>query len=329
MPKMSTDLIRHVASGPTMGTRWSAIYYVPPQAPIAAIDRVLAASVNAVDRQMSSWNDASDLSVLNAAPLRRWQPVSPEMLEVIECGLHVGTLSRGAFDIGMGDAVSAWGFGPRDADTRAISRALGTPRPPANQCLEIDGENLRLRKISPITLDLGGIAKGYGVDRLADTLLEFGIGHALTCIDGELRAIGAQPDGNPWAIAIERPDEGIRAPFSILELADASVATSGDYRHFVTLGERRYSHTMSPVRGGPVENDVASVTVVAETCMEADAWATALMVLGAETGGDLARMRGLNALFIRRCQDSLIQTGTGQIFQSVETDTQTESRASG
>ncbi|MGE0585429.1 MAG: FAD:protein FMN transferase [Flavobacteriaceae bacterium] len=321
---MSTDLIRHVASGPTMGTRWSAIYYAPPHAPIAAIGRALAASVNSVDRQMSSWNDASDLSVLNAAPLRRWQPISREMLEVIECGLHVGTLSRGAFDIGMGDAVGAWGFDPRDADARAIGRVLGAPRAPANQRLEIDGEKLRLRKTSPITLDLGGIAKGYGVDRLADTLVEFGIDHALACIDGELRAIGAQPDGGPWAIAIERPEEGIRAPFSILELADASVATSGDYRHFVTLGERRFSHTMSPVRGGPVDNDLASVTVVTETCMEADAWATALMVLGPELGPDVARMRGLNALFIRRCQDGLIQKGTGPIFQSVETDTATE-----
>jgi thiamine biosynthesis lipoprotein len=185
---------------------------------------------------------------------------------------------------------------------------------PAHAALEIGDHHVR--KSAPIALDLNGIAKGYGVDRLAETLRTHAITDALVGIDGEMRALGLRPDGQAWTIAVEAPDPERRAPHSILALQDAAVATSGDYRHWVEVQGRRLSHTMDPDRGGPLAHSPASVTVVAETCMAADAWATALMVRGRLVGATLARTLGLNALFIDRDGDRLRETRVGRLFES-------------
>lgn len=157
-----------------------------------------------------------------------------------------------------------------------------------------------VRKLAPITLDLNGIAKGYGVDRLTEILRSFGISSGLVGVDGEMRALGLRPDGSPWSIAVEAPDYGRRATHSVLALQDAAVATSGDYRHWINVNDYRLSHTMDPRRGAPLMEPPASVTVVTRTCAEADAWATALMVLGPKTGAILARRLRFNALFLLR-----------------------------
>jgi thiamine biosynthesis lipoprotein len=189
----------------------------------------------------------------------------------------------------------------------------------AHLTLEI-GES-HVRRSAPIALDLNGIAKGYGVDRLADTMRGHSITNALVGIDGEMRALGHRPDGQPWAIAVEAPDREARRPHSVLSLQDAAVATSGDYRHWVEVQGRRLSHTMDPVRGRPLQGSPASVTVVARTCAEADAWATALMVLGPEKGAALARSRGLDALFLLRDQgDDIRSQGIGRLFAAEPTE---------
>ena len=189
-------------------------------------------------------------------------------------------------------------------------------RRPAHEVLELDGG--QLRKTAPIALDLNGIAKGYGVDRLAEALRDHGITNALVGIDGEMRALGFRPDGEAWTIAVEAPDVKRRTPHSLLALQDAGVATSGDYRHWVEVQGRRLSHTMDPKRGAPLIASPASVTVVARTCAEADAWATALMVLGPERGATFARNRGLDALFLLRAGDASPKgLGVGPLF-SVE-----------
>ena len=176
-------------------------------------------------------------------------------------------------------------------------------------------EDGRVRKRAAVTLDLNGIAKGYGVDRLAETLKAFGIASVLVGIDGEMRASGLRPDGKPWTIAVEQPDHERRAAHSILALHDAAVATSGDYRHWVEVQGRRLSHTMDPNRGAPLSTSPASVTVVARTCAEADAWATALMVLGPVAGARLAAINQIDALFLMRQDGGAIDaTSVGHLF---------------
>ena len=313
MSKMSTERARIALNGPAMGTRWSALFFADRVRDTDAIRAALQAAVDEVDTQMSMWNAESALMRINAAPVGDWVVVPEQLRAVLRLGLEIGRASGGAFDIGMGDAVTAWGFGPGAAAPEGIRAVMDAPRRPAQEVLEIEG--MQLRKTAPIALDLNGIAKGYGVDRLAETLRDHGIADALVGIDGEMRAMGLRPDGEAWIIAVEAPDPDRRTPQSVLALQDAAVATSGDYRHWVEVHGRRLSHTMDPRRGAPLIASPASVTVVARTCAEADAWATALMVLGAERGADLARQRGLDALFLLRDDEgNAMGVGVGRLF---------------
>lgn len=313
MSKMSTDPLRHALNGPTMGTRWSVLFFSAPGFDPAPVQSALQAAVDAVDAQMSIWRPDSDLMRLNAAPVGAWQHLPPDLARVLALGLAIGRASGGAFDIGQGDAVRAWGFGPQAADPQAIRAAMQAPHRPACEVLDLhDG---RVRKTAPITLDLNGIAKGYGVDRLMQVLRDHGIRDALAGIDGEMRTMGLRPDGTPWTIAVEAPDRGRRTAHSILTLQDAAVATSGDYRHWVTVRGRHLSHTMDPGRGAPLTSSPASVTVIAPTCAEADAWATALMVAGVEAGASLAAKARLDALFLFRDAAGGVQSlAVGQLF---------------
>ena len=308
MSKTPFEPMRHALNGPTMGTRWSALFYTPAATDPEPIRDALAESVDIVDRQMSTWKPDSDLMRINHAPIGTWCSVPRELMEVLVKGLEIGRLSDGAFDIGMGDIVTAWGFGPQEADTQAIRAMLGKARAPTHDTLKLDTDALKVCKCSPLTLDLSGIAKGYAVDRMMAVLGRFGITDALVGLDGEMRACGARPDGQAWTIALERPDYEARAPLSVIELADAAVATSGDYRHWVEAGGKRLSHTMDPACGGPLRDTPASVTVLAKTCMEADAWATAFMVSGQQKSEIWAKRSGLNAFFIYRDSDKFRQS---------------------
>ena len=313
MSKMSTEVVRHALNGPTMGTRWSALFFAASGFDPGPLQAALQAAVAAVDAQMSTWNPDSDLMRLNAAPVGSWTAVPADLALVLELGLRIGRASGGAFDIGQGAAVRAWGFGPAEADPQAIRAAMEAQHRPAFELLQIDGT--RVRKTAPLTLDLNGIAKGHGTDRLAEVMQDHGITQALVGIDGEMRALGLRPDGQPWTIAVEAPDPDRRAPQSILTLQDAAVATSGDYRHWVTVQGRRLSHTMDPGRGAPLLASPASVTVIAPTCAEADAWATALMVAGGEAGSQMARQAGLDALFLLRDAAGGVQShAVGRLF---------------
>lgn len=318
MLKMSTERTRLALNGPTMGTRWSAVLYAAPDFDAAPLRQALQAAVDEVDAQMSTWKPDSALMQFNAAPEGASMVLPSHLQAVLRLGLEIGRASGGAFDIGMGDAVTAWGFGPAEAAADAIRRAMTRPRRPAHEVLAFDGDHLC--KQGPITLDLNGIAKGYGVDRLAQTLRAHGVTQALVGIDGEMQALGVRPDLSPWSVAIEAPEAGRRAPCSVIALQDAAVATSGDYRHWVNVGGQRLSHTMDPAKGAPVLAAPASVTVVASSCAQADAWATALMVLGVTQGLTLARQRGLDALFLTRGTDGgVIAQGVGPLFQAAGT----------
>lgn len=313
MWKMSTEPARFALNGPTMGTRWSALFFAPPTFEPAPLQAALQRAVDDVDAGMSTWKPDSDLMRLNRAPVGERVLLRPDLAWVLGLGLRIGRASGGAFDVGMGDAVRAWGFGPETADAAAVRAVMAARRLPAHEVLELDGTSARKR--APIALDLNGIAKGYGVDRLAVVLGRHGIADGLVGIDGEMRAVGLRPGGVAWTIAVEAPDPDRRVPHSILALQDAAVATSGDYRHWVEVRGRRLSHTMDPATGAPLLAPPASVTVVAATCAEADAWATALTVAGATKGAELAIRMGLDALFLLRDDHGGVRSqAVGRLF---------------
>lgn len=294
-----------------MGTRYSARFVVPQDAHVRAIVTDLQAAVTAVDMQMSNWKPDSDLSRLNGAVPDAWIPVPSNLASVLARAIEIGHETGNAFNIGVGGLVEAWGFGPSGRTGPRVASTGSVAFPAMNEVLEIDGPGRRVRKHASVAIDLCGIAKGFGVDELGRVLDRHGIGAWLVGIDGEMRARGCKPDGAPWAIAIEAPDDGRRAAMGVIELVDAAIATSGDYRHWIEIDGARVSHTMDPRTGAPLQGAVAAVTVIASTCADADAYATALMVLGAEAGTDHARQLGLDALFVLREGDGLRTTGTG------------------
>lgn len=295
--------------GRTMGTSWSVQV---PRPPAGLDDAALYASITAVlaevNERMSTYQADSELSRFNAAETTDWFPVSAELVRLADTALAVSTLTDGAFDVTVGPLVNLWGFGPEvkaeQLPTRAeIDAALARV---GWDLLHTRAEPPALRKDrTDLYVDLSAIAKGHGVDRMAQVLEDAGITDYLVEIGGELRGRGRNAEGEPWRIAIERPDAGRRAVLRVLALTDLGMATSGDYRNFFELDGERYSHTIDPATGRPVDHQLASVTVLAKRCAEADAWATALLVLGPERGMTLANDRGLIALFVERFGDEL------------------------
>ncbi len=307
MLKMSTDpaqrsvvLRRHALSGPGMGSRWSALFHAGGDVDEATLTRRLQGAVDRVEQQMSTWLPDSNLEQLNSAPVGAWVKIPRELTHVLAAALEIGHLSAGAFDIGVGDLIKAWGFGggSRVPDGEGIAALAGRSLFEPPKTLQLDHTGQRARRLAPRRLDLSGIAKGFGVDELARVMTEAGLSSWLVGIDGEMRAEGMKPDGSPWTVAHEKPVPGEREILGVLELSGAAVATSGSYRHRMEVGGRMLSHTMDPFRGAPLESDLAAVTVLAETCMAADAWATALLVRGAKDGPALARRLRLSALFV-------------------------------
>ena len=295
-----------------MGTRWSALLHAPPEADIPALDIALTRAVDRVDRQMSTWKPDSDLMRLNAASPGTWVSLPRELLQVLTRALEIGRLSGGAFDVGVGRLVNAWGFGAAGSipDKEAIQAALHERLPPTHTVLELDALESRARRHADFALDLSAIAKGFAADEMMRTVKAFGLSDGLVGLDGELAA-----DGTPWLVAVEKPDDELRSPLGVIELQDAAIATSGDYRHWIEVGGTRLSHTMDRSRGGPIDNAIASVSVVAASCMDADAWSTALMVIGPTEGRPLAEKHGLDALFVERGDGKLDEIRMGPVFQ--------------
>ncbi len=322
MPKTSSESnaprTRTTLHGPTMGTRWSASVDADTSLDLPALRQDLAAAVQQVDAQMSPWKPDSDLVRLNRAPTDAWVALPAEMLEVLSSAFDIHRLSAGAFDPCVGALVDAWGFGAvRDApDAVAINTARQAAPCPMHEILEFDRPAGRARKRAPLQLDLCGIAKGYAVDCMATVLKRHGVRHALAALDGELRAVGCQASGVPWAVALECPETGRRAVHGVIELEDLAVATSGDYRRYLEVGNARLAHTMDARSCAPVNNAVASVTVLARTGMHADAWATALLVAGPGKGLAMAQCMGLEALFLLRRPEGLVEMGLGRFSTS-------------
>jgi FAD:protein FMN transferase len=301
------DLHRYSLNGQTMGTRYTAVFYAPAGLDTTAVGASLFAAVNKVDRQMSTYNPASDVCRLNAAPINDWIAVPTELLDVLETGLQVTLESNGAFDMAIGDLVQAWGFGPspRASLPQLAAAQKSTYCPATTATLNVNRASHQVRKRAPMAIDLCGIAKGYGVDQLSQCLDSWKIASYLVGIDGEMRARGVKPDGVAWSVAIEKPTYDVREVSGVMELQGVAIATSGDYRHWVDMAGKRFAHTMNPKLRQPVSNRLAAVTVLAPTCVLADAWATALLVLGEDAGLSLAQSRSIDALFVLREGDQL------------------------
>lgn len=301
-------------SGSTMGTQYTVKVV---ELPAAVLPTVLSEDIvrllGEVDAKMSTYRSDSELSRFNDARNTQWFPVSQEMISVIDEALRVSTMTQGAFDITVGPLVDVWGFGP----------TLRPERVPAK--LEIESELARVgfrhvhtREIPPalkkdleeIVIDLSAIAKGYAVDKVADHLDDLEISNYMIEVGGELRLKGYNTHGIPWKIAVERPAPELRAIHSVIQPGDKGVATSGDYRNYFEQEGKRYSHTIDPRSGLPIDHRLASVTVIADTAMVADALATAFMVIGPTEGYSLAQRNNLAVFFVSKSVDGYSEQAT-------------------
>jgi thiamine biosynthesis lipoprotein len=241
-----------------------------------AIDAAIA-ELRRVDRTMTRFSHDSDVGRANREAAHRPVPVTRATAEVIAAGLTWAAASDGAFDPAVGRVTELWDVGHRFAPPTA-SELQAVARPGLYRGLEL-GRQADIPVVvfhdAAIGLDLGGIAKGYGVDRAVIALREWGVRDALVNVGGDLYALGVSEDGDPWEVGVRDPADPARLA-ARFRISDRAVATSGDYQQYFDHGGRRYHHLMDPRTGSPRETAVRSVTVAADHCMTADAAGTAV-----------------------------------------------------
>ncbi|WP_170401626.1 FAD:protein FMN transferase [Ruegeria arenilitoris] len=290
-------------SGETMGTTFNitAIGEDLDEDALAAAVQETLAEVNA---KMSNWDPNSEVSTFSAATSTDPMPVSAEFAQVMTAANEVHEKTGGIFDVTLGPLIELWGFGPRtpedpvpsDAEIEAALSGVGQAR-----LLTLDAEAGKLAKSEPgVGINLSAIAKGYGIDAVAETLREAGIEDYLVEIGGDLVTKGQNDKGETWRIGIEKPQAGAQTPQLIVSVGDLGMASSGDYKNFFEQDGVRYSHIIDPTTGRPITHRTTSVTVLAENAMMADAWATAMLALGQEKGLELAEKHELAVYFISR-----------------------------
>jgi thiamine biosynthesis lipoprotein len=299
--------------GLTMGTSFSVRWVDKDATRVAPIRAEVVALLAEINRKMSTYIDDSELSRLNRARPGETQTVSAELMFVLQEARRVSEWTDGAFDVTVGPLVNLWGFGPDGRIIHApseeeIERLRGRI---GYRFIELMPASRQVRRLGEQYIDLSAIAKGYGVDAVAQLLEQNGIDRYLVEIGGELRALGLKPDGSPWKVAIEAPVAGSeRIAQSIISLDGGAVATSGDYRNYFEEDGVRYSHTIDPRTARPIAHRLASVSVIRPTCTEADALATALMVMGEERGYDFAIKNKVKAFFISRGENGFVSRAT-------------------
>lgn len=293
--------------GHSMGTTWSVRLVVAAQRDLRPLHDGINARLNEIIVQMSTWEDAALISRFNRAAAGTAFVLPAEFTDVLTCALDVAARSDGAFDPSIAPLVALWGFGAQarqqqrpDAVQLATTRArCGWQRlawEPGQPLIQPGG----------LELDFSAIAKGYAVDHLSAWLRHCGIAAALVEVGGELHGYGSKPDGSPWRVLVETgPEEDAAGdwPARVLALDNLAVATSGDHYHHYSDAQGLVSHTLDPRNGQPVAMTTAAVTVADASAMRADAWATALTVLGPQAGLALANRLGLAARFVSRQAD--------------------------
>nr|WP_275138740.1 FAD:protein FMN transferase [Vibrio furnissii] len=292
-------------SGPTMGTSYNIKYIQQDGLPSSddlhkEIDRLL----EEVNDQMSTYRQDSELSRFNQYQGTDAFEVSTQTATVVKEAMRLSTLTEGALDVTVGPLVNLWGFGPEGrpevvpTDAELADRKANT----GIHHLTVNGNSLS-KDLPHLYVDLSTIAKGWGVDVVANYIESQGIHNYMVEVGGEIRLKGLNRDNVPWRIAVEKPTVDERSIQEIIEPGDMAIATSGDYRNYFERDGVRYSHIINPQTGRPIHNRVVSVTVLDKSCMTADGLATGLMVLGDEKGIEIAEQNHIPVFMIVKTDD--------------------------
>ena len=290
-------------SGSKFGTSYNITIVADQPAPADLAERIDAA-LDVVDLSMSTYKSESALSQFNRLPVDEEVGASQELWTVLQTSRQIWQKSAGAFDPSVGPLVDLWGFGPQMTNDQIptddeITQALVTT---GYQHLILNPTNQSISKDLALRLDLSAVAKGYAVDQVAELLEMLALPDYLVEVGGEMRVSGLNPKGQPWRIAIETPDAMGRVD-NIIALESAAVATSGDYRNYFEKDGERYSHSIDPRTGRPIKHRLASVTVVTDRCIDADAWATAFLVMGDEAALEIANQQSIAVYMLVKAED--------------------------
>ena len=306
-------------SGGVFGTTWNLTYLDAPEG--VTPDRVEAAVADAfavVDDSMNNYRPDSTISELNALDAMTVFEVDWDFALVFNTAFDIYTDTDGAYDPSVSPLVNLWGFGPKEVINRPSSEAINALAPIVG--LEEFAWDLSTRafvkKHAKSELDFSSIAKGYAVDLASDELIDLGVTNFMLEVGGEIQTRGVSPRGDRWRLAIENPVAGAGGGvYTAIAVTDVGVATSGDYRNFFVENGVRYSHLIDPRTSQPIEHDLVSVTVVHPSTMIADAWATALMIVGTEEALRLADVHELGVLLISRDGQQLVSSNNKLMSQ--------------
>lgn len=314
----SKDLSKKEAliQGGTMGTTYNIKVVVANDYEQSRLEGLIAQALVDVNNQMSTYQKDSELSLFNQSTSLEPVEISPELAEVVAESIRLGKLSGGKLDVTVGPLVNLWGFGPQyQLETVPSETALvDVKKRTGLQHLYLEGSFLR-KDISNLYVDLSTIAKGYGVDVIAELLEKQGLNNYLVEIGGEMRLKGFKASGELWHIAIEKPVTTERSVQEVIVPKDNAVATSGDYRNYFEKEGQRFSHIMDPQTGKPINHKLVSVTVIHPSAMTADGLSTTLMVMGEEQALAFANEQGIAAYLISKTDNGFVTQSTLKFMQ--------------
>lgn len=329
LPTLAAEPIE--ISGAIFGTTYS-VKLDSSRAVRKDLQAAIESRLNQIDALMSTWRDDSDVSRFNLSTSTDWYAVDAETAAVVDRAQEISRATNGMFDITVGPAVRLWNFGSGGTDEFAVpSDKL------IAETLAIVGHDRLEARIAPpairksvpgLRIDLSAIAKGYAVDAVAELLLKSSYDSFMVEIGGEVRAQGRKHDGSSWRIGLESPKRNAREIEAVVSLNDVALATSGDYRNFFELDGQIYSHTIDPRTARPVTHGLAAVSVIAEDCASADAFATAMLAMGPEVGAAWAKQNQISAMFFVRSANNIERVATSG-FPQLEVATRDMERAEG
>ncbi|WP_196138794.1 FAD:protein FMN transferase [Aliikangiella sp. G2MR2-5] len=278
--------------GYTMGTTYNV--KAEDRGDAEALQKRIDERLKEINQLMSTYIDDSELSLFNHNQSLDCLPLSKDTLTVIQAAVDISESTQGKFDVTLAPLIELWGFDKKETNNAIPSQQEITALLAKIGFSKIAIENGCIKKgDEQLSINLSAIAKGYGVDEIARIVAESGHKNFLVEIGGEIVVKGVNPKGKAWTVAIESASTADRSIQRLLSLKDISVATSGDYRNYFEKDGKRYSHTIDPTTGYPIEHNLASVTVLHKQNMMADAIATAMMVMGPKASLEYAEKHQL------------------------------------
>ncbi|MBT6180551.1 MAG: FAD:protein FMN transferase [Halieaceae bacterium] len=298
--------------GAVFGTTWTVTYHGEPDALTDNdVEQAITGAFSVVDDSMNNYRESSTLSQLNSLPAGEVFEVDWDFALVFNTAIDIHQATAGAYDPSVSPLINLWGFGPEGVTESPKDEQLAIAKSHSglNQFAWDLSDRSFLKRNTRATLDLSSIAKGYAVDLAGDALDEIGVANFMLEVGGEIQTRGVSPRGDHWRLAIENPIRaGVGKPYAAVAVSNVGIATSGNYRNFFEVDGKRFSHLIDPRTGYPIEHDLVSATVIHPSTMVADAWATALMVVGTTEALRLANLYDLSVYLISRNGEQLISS---------------------